>query len=269
MVWFSMARGHGMRGCGPSQRGRGVEGRGDFGLPGQVLESYRLAGLRLLGRRLVPLHLRPGGNGSVTMPAIHAEIEVAGVNDGQVRIGGRENRVRFRVKLEQQRASRSGRQRQVRFLTGGASLTRSNGPGDMNPISRLEIEAGVGPDAAGSDREGIVFGRRLARRILLVLGDGGKGDSDDCDEPNGRSESHERLRRQLASIPPLSLIRDQVRLSDAIFPSGDVALLFGASYSELSGFCAASRPSASALSNRYTRSTCAWVASSEPELSIM
>jgi hypothetical protein len=236
---------------------------------GRELDSYPgFRGLRLWGRRLVPLHLHLGGNGSVTLPTIHAEIEVAGVDDGQIRIGRGENRVRLGVKLEEQGASRSGRQRQVRFLTGGASFTRSNGPGDMNPVCRLEIEAGVGPDVAGSDRELIVFWRRLARSILLVLGDGGKGDND-SDKPNGRSESHEGLRRQLASIQRLSLIREQVRLADAIVPSRDIALLFRLAYSELSGFRAASRPSASALSNLYTRSTCAWVASSEAELSMM
>jgi hypothetical protein len=87
----------------------------------------------------MPSHMRLGGDGAMAMPSVDPHVEMAVSNDGQVGVGGGEDRAGFSVQFYQQSSRGRGRQRQVRFLAGRLPLASDNGAIDVEPIAGFEI----------------------------------------------------------------------------------------------------------------------------------
>lgn len=93
----------------------------------------------------MPLHMYFHRDGSVTLPTVDSEIQVAGFDDGQVGVGGGEDGRFFQLKLGEQCSARSGWHQQMRFLMGQNTFTRDGNSLDVDAVARVELETGVAP----------------------------------------------------------------------------------------------------------------------------
>ncbi|HEV2402022.1 MAG TPA: hypothetical protein VGS27_34140 [Candidatus Sulfotelmatobacter sp.] len=141
---------------------------------GQDAECCTVSALRLL-----TVDVDFDGDDVVALPSVDAEVKTAGIDDGHVYIGGGGQGFSFWVQGGEEGSDGGGREDEMLLLRRAKTLAGGDGAGDVDVVSGMEIEAGVGPETVGFDSEGIVLVRL---GLGFRLGEQGRGEGEDCDE---------------------------------------------------------------------------------------